>query len=274
MPDTMVLTTPETVSDEDVARYRSQGYLHIPQVLSPEEVSEFLAEATGLLGRQEKASWDQDGGNVMDWIVDPERKSEAMRRLALHPRITAIAEQLAGESLRMFKTELLLKRVGGSVATPVHVDDVALPFTGKPVTLTAWVALTDVPVERGCMTFLPGSHRRPETATTGTAADWTPFAGEPELAWEPRVTVPLRAGDCTFHHARIVHMAGANLSEEDRVSLTTVYMDDEAVFRDCPIPEFADDLGGLRPGERLTGERFPRADTYRAAPVSGERQSS
>ncbi|MFD9443869.1 phytanoyl-CoA dioxygenase family protein [Streptomyces sp. NPDC060006] len=263
MTNTLSLARQGTLSDEDVARYRDQGFIHVPQLLSGEETAGFMAAATDLLDHQEKASWDEEGGNVMDWVMEPENKSEAMRLLALHPRITAIAEQLAGVSLRMFKSELLLKRKVGSSPTPPHVDDVALPFTGRPVTLTAWVALTDVPVERGCMSFLPGTHQRPAVPTSGTAADWTPFAGEPELVWEPRVTVPLRAGDCTFHHARIVHMAGDNHGDADRVSLTTVYMDDEAVFRVCPIAEFADDLGGMEPGQRLSGDRFPRADTYR-----------
>jgi phytanoyl-CoA hydroxylase len=44
--------------------------------------------------------------------------------------------------------------------TPYRVDEPAFPVRGAPVTLTAWVALVDVPVEKSCLTFLSiPSHR-------------------------------------------------------------------------------------------------------------------
>jgi hypothetical protein len=92
-------------------------------VLDAAEITGCLAEAKALLAREKKVSWDDAGGNVMDWIADPEIKGEAMRRLALHPKITGIAERLAGIPLRLFKSELLLKRDKGSASTPFHVDE-------------------------------------------------------------------------------------------------------------------------------------------------------
>ncbi|MER7406711.1 phytanoyl-CoA dioxygenase family protein [Streptomyces sp. NPDC000070] len=244
----------ELIADEILARYRDQGFVHVPQVLTPEEVKEFLAASMRQLEEQEKVTWDREDGNVMDWVTYADRKSEAMRRLALHPRICAIAELLAGEKLRMFKSEILRKGPEKSAVTPIHADAPAIPYAGKPVGLTAWVALTDVPVERGCMTFIPGSHLRPESPATAEQARHTLFACPPELRWEPRVTVPLRAGDCTFHHERVMHMAGRNETAEPRVSLTTVYMDAEATFD--PSALVAHDLG-LAAGDPLNDDRFP-----------------
>jgi phytanoyl-CoA hydroxylase len=251
----------------DIAAYRAQGFVHVPRVLTEEEVDDLLADAQRLLDREEKLSWDDGGGQVMEWVADPELKSEPMRALALHSRVTAIAERLAGVPLRLFKTELLRKRAGDSTATPAHVDAIAFPFRGAPVTLTAWVALTDVPVESGCMTFIPGSHLVLEDRADLADVGWQPLADLPELAWQPRVTVPIRAGDVTFHHEKIVHMAGDNRATADRISLTTVYMDAGATF----APETIDmalhgDLSGLGPdvmremtsGQAMDGDRFPR----------------
>ncbi|MFI2242278.1 phytanoyl-CoA dioxygenase family protein [Streptomyces chrestomyceticus] len=245
---------PTPVSEEAVARYREQGYLHCPRVLTEAETKEFHAAALEQLDRDEKVSWDREGGTVMDWVTYADRKSEVIRRLALHPRITAIAERLAGAPLRMFKSEILRKGTEGSTATPIHADAPAIPYAGRPVGLTAWVALTDVPVERGCMTFIPGSHLRPDTPVTAEQAKQHLFSCPPELMWDPRITVPLRAGDCTFHHEQVMHLAGPNLMAEPRVSLATVYMDAEATFRtDALVPH---DLG-LEPGAPLNDERFP-----------------
>jgi phytanoyl-CoA hydroxylase len=259
-------TAPETLHLTTTAAYRAQGFVHVPRVLTGEEVNDFLADAQRLLDREDKLSWDDDGGQVMDWVADPELKSDAMRDLALHPRVTVLAERLAGVPLRLFKTELLRKRAGDSTATPAHVDAMAFPFRGAPVTLTAWVALTDVPVEKGCMTFIPGTHLLLEDWAVLGDVGWQPLAGRPELAWQPRVTVPIRAGDVTFHHEKTVHMAGDNRTATDRISLTTVYMDAESTFAPETIDMRLDgDLSGLGPdvmrkmtsGQAMDGERFP-----------------
>jgi phytanoyl-CoA hydroxylase len=272
------------VDHEDVRRYREQGFLHVPQVLTPMEVDAQLREAERLVDQREKVSWEDETGNVMDWIADVEAVSERMRQLVLHSRVAAAAERLAGTDLRLFKSELLVKRAKGATMTPYHVDEPAFPVRGAPVTLTAWVALVDVPVEKGCMTFLSGSHRvvtfdAAPDSEPATPADrpedeamWAqmmnPFVAWPALEWVPRVTVPIRAGDCTFHHARTAHCAGTNASGSPRYSLATVYVDAAARFDPSRFPTWGDEgdddggqpaaLRGLEPGAPLPDDRFPR----------------
>ncbi|GAA2915017.1 hypothetical protein GCM10010517_81310 [Streptosporangium fragile] len=251
-----MLSTAETLPAETVARYRRDGYVHVPRLLSAAEVEEFLTDALDVLAREEKTHWGEDGTTILDFVEDAQLKSEAMRRLALHPRITAVAERLAGAPLRLFKTELLRKGTM-SLPTEAHFDEFALPFSGAPVGLTVWVALVDVPVERGCMNFVPGSHLLPPPERAVEA--WDAYS-RPEVRWMPRVAVPIRAGDCTFHHTRVVHAAGANSTGHTRVSVTTVYMDADAVYRPTGN-QHIDELAGageLVPGRPLRGERFPR----------------
>ena len=239
-----------------MARYQRDGFVHIPNVLDESEIEEFLSDAMTLLGREEKVHWGQDDGTILEFVEDAQLKSEAMRRLAVHPRVTEIAALLAGAPLRLFKRELLCKEPGQSKPTEAHFDEFALPFLGAPVALTAWVALVDVPVERGCMSFVPGSHLLPPTDRATDA--WDAYA-RPEVRWLPRIAVPIRAGDCTFHHARAVHAAGANLTDRPRVSTTTVYMDADATYRPTGNAHIdgIPGAGPLTPGQALTGDRFP-----------------
>ena len=44
------------------------------------------------------------------------------------------------------------------------------------------------------MTFLPGSHRFEEFAAVDLEDATALFTAMPQLVWQPRVTVPLRAG--------------------------------------------------------------------------------
>ncbi|GAA2617548.1 phytanoyl-CoA dioxygenase family protein [Actinomadura fulvescens] len=249
-----MLSTAETLSAETVASYRRDGFVHVPRVLDAAEIDEFLPDALDVLSAVEKTHWGEGDDTVLDFVENAQLTSEAMRRLALHPRVTGVAERLAGAPLRLFKSELLRKN-GGSLPTEAHFDEFALPFAGAEVGLTAWVALVDVPVERGCLSFVPGSHRLPPS---GRAADAWDAYGREEVRWMPRVAVPVRAGDCTFHHTRVVHAAAGNSTGRPRISVATVYMDAAAVFRPTGN-EHIDGLagGGLVTGQPLTGERFP-----------------
>ncbi|AKQ66021.1 SnoK-like protein [Myxococcus hansupus] len=247
------------LQDDEVARYQREGFLKVPQVLTPAEVAECLEEGTAMLRRHDTLRWPSETGMVMDWVASPQLESGAFRRLALHPVITAIAERLAGRPLRMFKSELLRKAQVGSTVTPLHADEGGLPINGVPVTLTAWVALVDVPEPRGCMTFWPGTHQ------LALPDDGEALETHPEVAFRPRVTVPLRAGDCTFHHARTLHAAHANRTGETRISLATVYMDVEATFdperllySEGLTDALSLHLKALGAGQPLSSEYFPR----------------
>jgi len=267
-------TVPAVLSESAIAQYHDQGFVHVPQLLSPDEVAEFLAEAKTHFAREEARTHgpnegvrthELDEGLVVEWVNHAGLENDVLRRLSCHPRIGSVAETLAGGPLRLFKSDLYRKQTKATL-TPIHHDEVFFPFAARSA-LTAWVALVDVPAERGCLSYIPGSHRivepppadlDPEEALI-EAED--PFGRWPQLAFLPFVTVPIRAGDVTFHHGRIAHWAGANLTPETRYSLITIYMDAAATFQATSIHNLLNpddpDLGGHQPGEPLGGDRFP-----------------
>jgi phytanoyl-CoA hydroxylase len=67
--------------------------------------------------------------------------------------------------------------------------------------------------ERGCMTFLPGTQHRTGLRPQDLHHEEDLFALDPSLRWIPRITVPLRAGDCTFHSGYTGHMALPNRTD-------------------------------------------------------------
>ena len=82
------------------------------------------------------------------------------------------------------------------------------------------------------------------------------FAAAPDLAYEKRVTVPLRAGDCTFHNGYLAHTANPNDTDEFRYAMVNIYIDAETRFSGAGHV-CTDDLG-LTAGEVLPDEEFPR----------------
>jgi ectoine hydroxylase-related dioxygenase (phytanoyl-CoA dioxygenase family) len=178
-----------------------------------------------------------------------------MRRLTLHPNVGAIAQRLAGLPLRLWHDQILIKPARKSAPTEYHQDQPFWPHARASHQISAWIALVDVPVERGCMTFIPGSHSRTNLPAQDLTDAHDLFRKSPDLIWEQRVTVPLRAGDCTFHHALCAHMATPNLTDEPRVAHIIIYMDASTIYRAMPHP--VTDPLGLHDGQPLDGPLFP-----------------
>ena len=81
------------------------------------------------------------------------------------------------------------------------------------------------------------------------------FGKCPDLEYEERVTLPLKAGDCTFHHARCAHMAVPNQTDRPRVAHVVIFMDQTTTYveKNHVITDPLD----LQEGERIEGELFP-----------------
>lgn len=257
MTTTTHRTAPGETHQPAVERFRNDGFAHVPGVLSEDEISRYNTASLEALAAHHK---QDDPGNTQ--IVSTEhvwRSNDLLRELALHSGIGALAEELAGMPLRVWRGDVLMKEPGRSARTNLHDDETFLPFDTR-VSLTAWVALVDVPVERGCMTFLPGSHvrdapHRVDISQMSADPDGYLLANWPQLMWYPQVTVPLRAGDCTFHHGRTAHMAAANTTGEIRLSYVVAFIDAEATYR---LVDGVEQPGDLKPGAPLPDDLYPR----------------
>lgn len=245
-----------SLSDADVQVYRENGFLRVRGIISPEEAARFREAADEVL---RTASEQQVGSPVFRQYVNTWRLSETLKGLTLHPSITRIAERLAGVKLRLWHDHLLVKEPSKSTPTHFHQDQPFWPHANSTHPLSCWVALNDVPVERGCMTFIPGSHRLTDLSMQNLRDAGSLFNLAPDLGWDERVTLPLKAGDCTFHHGRTAHMANANTTEENRYGFAIIYMDATTTFTGTnhAVTNAPRDAGELAEGDLLAGELFP-----------------
>ncbi len=252
------ITSAENLPEGTIRSYREHGFVHVPGVLSSEEVVEFRAAARDALQRLQDRSLTKGRGRVeqiFTQIVNVWREDETLRRLTLHPTIGAVAERLAGIPLRIWHDHMLVKLPHNNAATEYHQDRPFWPFRDDRHTLSAWVALVDVPVERGCMTFIPGSFTRTDLRPQNLADDHDLLNLCPDLIWEPRVTIPLKAGDCTFHHGFCAHMATPNFTDDPRLAHIVIFMDAETRY--SAQRHIVTDPLGLAEGQVLDHELFP-----------------
>jgi phytanoyl-CoA hydroxylase len=247
------VTTPETLSPQTITSYREQGFVHIPGIITPEEAAHFYDAALDLTQRVKPLSTRAVFSQYVNvWTQDP-----GMRALTLHPNVAAVARKLAGVPLRLWHDQILIKEPHNNAPTEFHQDQPYWPHQNSTNPISAWIALCDVPVEKGCMTFLPGSHRRTDLPAQNLSSATSLFGLAPDLIWSPRITVPLRAGDCTFHHGRCAHMATPNMTDDPRVAHVVIFLDADATF--SGQKHVVTEPLGLSPGDPLDGELFPRA---------------
>jgi phytanoyl-CoA hydroxylase len=237
-----------------VAEYRANGFVRVPGVLTADEVEHYRARAAAYLEEHRADRLQQDA--IFSQLVNVWRHDDVLKELTLHPKIAATAEQLAGFPLRIWHDQMLVKEPNSNAATHFHQDRPYWPHANDRLPLSAWIALVDVPPERGCMTFLPGTHTRTDLAPQDLSNEEDLFTRAPELRWAPRVTLPLKAGDCTFHSGFTGHMALPNTTAQARFAHVNIYIDEATTFTGAPHP--VTDKLGLSPGAKLDHEMFPR----------------
>lgn len=252
---TATATIPE-ITDAQVETYRRDGFTVVRNLLTPEEVvhwrERLLAVSDQLAARSAE---HVSGGVVFRQQVNLWQADEELLGITCHPAVTACATRLVGQPLRLWHDHLLVKPPHNQAPTQFHQDQPYWPHRDGPDPISAWMALVDVPAERGCMSFIPGSHRRTDLQAQNLRDPRSLFELCPEFEYAPKVTLPLRAGDVTFHHGRCAHMANDNQTDEARVAHVAIYMERSTRYR-CK-PHCVTDPLELSEGDLLDGSLFP-----------------
>ena len=246
-------TSERLVAPDLVASYRENGFVHIPNVLTSDEVVEYRERAKQSYETMTAHNGEQD--TVFKQILQLWKSDEQLRRLTFHPGLAQIATELAGLPLRLWHDQLLIKKPHNGAATEYHQDAPYWPHANSRHQLSAWIALVDVPVERGCMSFIPGTHQRTDVRAVDLHDSKDFFEAAPEVTYLPRVTVPLRAGDCTFHNGYLAHTANRNDTDDFRYAFVNIYVDADLTYDGRGHP--CTDGLGIAVGAHLPDEEFP-----------------
>jgi ectoine hydroxylase-related dioxygenase (phytanoyl-CoA dioxygenase family) len=237
---------------ELIDSYRRNGFVHIPGALSPDEVAHWRAGVEQVYAEDRELN---PGDATFKQVVNVWRNRPEFAALTRHPRLADFATQLAGVPLRIWHDHLLAKAPHNGARTEFHQDAPYWPHDHARHSLSAWIALVDVPVERGCMTFIGGQQDRRDIRAIDLHDRTDMFDASPDLQWLPRTTIPLRAGDVTFHNGYTPHTANANDTDEIRFAFVVIYVDREVAF-DGRAHVCTDGLG-LQKGDPLPDEVFP-----------------
>jgi len=143
------------------------------------------------------------------------------------PEILDAVEDLIGPDIRLFHLTVWPKDAGSGAYVSWHQD--ATYFALEPAChVTAWVALTDAPVEAGCMEVVPGSHRLGQMRHADMQDTENLLSrGQTLVADVDRsktAFMPVKAGQFSLHHTHLVHNSRPNRSNDRRIGLGISYI--------------------------------------------------
>lgn len=143
------------------------------------------------------------------------------------PEVLDAVEDLIGPDIRLFHLTAWPKDAGSGTYVSWHQD--ATYFALEPVChVTAWVALTDAPVEAGCMEVVPGSHRLGQLRHADMQDTENLLSRGQTLAVDVDRSktefMPVKAGQFSLHHTHLVHNSRPNRSNDRRIGLGISYI--------------------------------------------------
>jgi len=210
----------KALSDAAIRQYRDEGYFFPVPVLSAEETQ-------GL--RQKLESFEASQGHPLDgaqrskshllfkWVDDVMRND----------RLVDAVEDLIGPNILCWNTVFWIKEAHTPSYVGWHQD---LKYWGldNDELVSVWIALSPATPESGCMSVLPGSHKRQMLPHDDTYHENNLLTRGQEVAVhvdeKETVVMALEPGQASFHNVKSAHGSGPNNSADRRIGLSLHYM--------------------------------------------------
>lgn len=209
---------PKTLSPEQVDQYHRDGYVSPVRVVSNEETADFRRQM-----EDSEAAGDLRGiGQTKFYLRFP-----WVHKMATRPALLDAVEDLIGPNIMLYHNTVWFKEGSNGTYVSWHQDNTYFGHDPCDV-LTAWVAITPTTIDNGCIQFLPRTQKlgqldlkEPDIhggnmLSSGQTVDFDPTSAEP-------VPIELQPGECSLHHALLIHGSLPNNAPERRMGITFIY---------------------------------------------------
>lgn len=256
------------LSEEQVAFFHENGYLHNIKILDEHQVEKLKQELEEVtdpnhpgnhLFYEFSSNESLDPDTVLFHSLGHWRITEGFHDILWNPAFVVPASQLLGDvAVRFWHDQLFSKpaKHGGVVAW--HQDYSYWTRTKSMQHLTCWVGLDNANVENGCLHYIPKSHRwgllqKPELA--GQMDGLLQYLSDDQKAEFIPEPIEMQPGYGTFHHPLLVHGSYENRSDRSRRAFVlNVFADGTYSDSDEPLLE---GVPVIPKGEKMEGQFFP-----------------
>lgn len=230
--------------------YWKDGYLFPLQVVSSVQAKSWRAELEAL-----EAKW-LDNGLPLPLNTYKRVNAQCVMPLAcdigLCPAILDVVEGVLGPDIMLYSTEFFIKEPHTTHIVTMHQDLTYWGMGEIDGLVTAWLALSDVTTQTGCMDFVQGSHKNPILPHEDSFDENNLLSRGQEImvdvADEDKAAVELMPGQLSLHHGLTIHGSGPNAGADRRIGVAIRYVSPHIKKQsgglDYAIPARGDCLGG------------------------------
>lgn len=147
--------------------------------------------------------------------------------LATLPVVLDLVEAMIGPDVLLYNVTYIIKEPGTEQFVAWHQDLTYWGLADHDAQVSMWLALAPATVASGCMSMIPGSHRRGRITHAEDRSDANLLLRgqriEPVDA-DNAVAYPLAPGEASFHHGWTIHASGPNTSTDRRIGLNVQYL--------------------------------------------------
>ena len=219
------------LTEEQIGQFRTEGYVALPDLFAPSEISILSAEASRILATERTEVVREKDGRTARTAFAAHTYNDAFAKLGRHPRLIEPAMQLVGGPVYIHQFKINAKAAFDGDVWQWHQDygtwarDDLMP---EPRALNVAVFLDPVTEFNGPLMFIPRSHREGtleagHDLTTTSYPLWTlDHNTVTRLAEEGGMVAPTgAAGTVLLFHCNLVHASPGNISPWNR---TIVYI--------------------------------------------------
>ncbi|MES2464259.1 MAG: phytanoyl-CoA dioxygenase family protein [Armatimonadota bacterium] len=229
------------ITESQRAALNEDGYFLLENVFTSAEM-EALTERIEAHQKQHQEMLEKQGGtqgisraNEITFTSHLAQNDAAIRSFVSRPEFVSITTEILGPDVDLYWNQSVFKAPEGEKQFPWHQDDGYTPVTPSPY-LTLWLALNDATPQNGCISVMPGSHKKGllphRNSDIGLVCH---DADDPDQG----VLVPVKAGSMAVFWSLTMHKSGANVSAGPRKAFVIQYA--QAGLRNAvtgePIPD-------------------------------------
>lgn len=187
---------------------KEQGFCKLGPLFSEAEIDALVAEITKIQ-RSKEEGWTTTSGTLRAHMS---RETDLMARFVKDPRLVQPVIELLGGDLRLYWDQIFVKPGPEGKQFPWHQDN-GYAETDPLEYFTYWIALCDVPTEKGAIRVKPGSHKNGVIPHVQNAeGHWVvndPDEGQP---------APCKKGEMLLFSSLTLHRSGTNQTTEPRLA--------------------------------------------------------
>jgi non-haem Fe2+, alpha-ketoglutarate-dependent halogenase len=209
---------PQTLNNQQLKKYQTDGYLSALKVLSPSQASMYLAMSNQLelqMGGKPKAIKLTQVHLSFYWAY----------KLATHPCIVNIVKDILGEDILIWATSIFSKHGNDPSFVSYHQDEKYWGLDSDQVA-SCWISLTGSTVENGAMRVVPKSHQGKIMIHEETFATNNMLTRGQAISsnFDEAIPLVLNQGQMSIHHIRIIHGSKPNKTAQKRVGFVVRYI--------------------------------------------------